>query len=121
MSIAALVLSILLAVAFVGTGVMKLVGRSQMVEGLGRLGVGPALVRTIGALEVIAVVGLLAGIAVAWLGVAAAIGLVLLMAGAIGYHVRAGDYTDRRFRAFALMPPFLLALAAVTAVLRAMS
>jgi hypothetical protein len=45
----------------------------------------------IGALELLAAVGLLAGLAVWPLGVAAGIGLVLLMIGAIVAHLRAGD------------------------------
>lgn len=121
MFIIAAILSVVLAVAFAGSGVTKATGRPQMVAGLGRLGVSPGLTRTIGGLELAAVAGLLIGLAVAWLGVAAALGLALLMAGAISYHLRAGDYRDPRWRGPALMPPALLLLAAATAVLRALA
>lgn len=49
------------------------------------------LYRTIGSLELAAVTGLLAGLVVLPLGIAAAAGLTLLMIGAIIYHLRAGD------------------------------
>lgn len=49
------------------------------------------LFRTIGSLELTAVAGLLAGLVVLPLGIAAAAGLILLMVGAIIYHLRAGD------------------------------
>jgi hypothetical protein len=56
---------------------------------------------------------LLARFAIAPLGVAAAIGLALLMAGAIGFRVRVRDAA-----AFLIGDGLLLALAATTAALR---
>jgi hypothetical protein len=55
------------------------------------LPVGLPLYRAIGALELLAAAGLLAGLVFVPLGIAAAAGLVLLMLAAIVYHVRAGD------------------------------
>lgn len=118
MHTAANVLSVLLAISFLGSGGMKLLGQAKMMEGLSKLGVSRNFGRFIGALELAATAGLLIGLVIGWLGAAAAIGLVLLMAGAIVYHVRAGDYSDPKLRGPALMPVFLLVLSAVTATLR---
>lgn len=94
-----------------GTG--KLLGAKQLVEGLNRLGVGAQLRQTIGVLEILGAAGLIVGLWLEALGVAAAAGLALLMAGAIVYHVRANE------RGKELAPPAaLLAVSVVTAVLR---
>ncbi len=58
---------------------------------LERLRLSPALYRMTGALEVLAALGLVAGLVVLPLGIAAAAGLTVLMLGAIAYHLRAGD------------------------------
>jgi len=118
MHTAANVLSLLLAISYLGSGSMKVLGQAKIIEGLNKLGVSRSLSRVIGGLELAAALGLLLGLVVGWLGAAAAIGLVLLMAGAIVYHIRAGDYADPKLRGPALMPVFLLLLSAVTAVLR---
>jgi hypothetical protein len=118
MFVVAVVLSCLLAVAFLGTGVMKVTGQAQIVEGLAHLGVSSGLTRLIGTLEVAGAAGMLVGLAVGWLGVAAAAGLFLLMVGAVGYHVRAGDYKDPKYRGGAIMPIVLIVLSAVTGIFR---
>lgn len=112
------ILAVLLALAFAGSGTPKVIARPEIIEGLGRLGVSPGLARVIGVLELAGSAGTLIGLVIAWLGVAAATGLALLMAGAITYHIRAGDYRDPNRRGPALMPPTLLLLAIATAVLR---
>ncbi|MFN0091455.1 MAG: DoxX family protein [Acidimicrobiales bacterium] len=91
MFIAALVLSILLAVAFIGAGGSKLANASQSVAQRDTLGVSAARWRAIGALEIAGAAGLLLGLGVAPLGAAAGIGLAALMAGAVVTHVRAKD------------------------------
>ncbi|MDM4723043.1 DoxX family protein [Micromonospora sp. WMMA1363] len=78
--------SILLAVA-----VPKLTGQVQMRERMAHLGVSPGRTRMIGGLEIAAVGGLLLGLLWPPIGVAAAIGVVLLMIGAAVYHARAKD------------------------------
>ncbi len=118
METAANVLSILLAISYLGSGGMKVLGQAKIIEGLDKLGVSRNLSRVIGALELAAAAGLLLGLVIGWLGAAAAIGLVLLMAGAIVFHIRAGDYADPKLRGPALMPVFLLLLSAATAALR---
>jgi uncharacterized membrane protein YphA (DoxX/SURF4 family) len=110
--IATAVLSVLLAVAFLGAGSIKLVGSKQSLQTRDQVHVGARLWRLIGALEVAAAVGLAVGLAVPALGIAAAVGLSLLMAGAIGAHARAEDLRH------AAPAALLFMLVVVTAVLR---
>jgi uncharacterized membrane protein YphA (DoxX/SURF4 family) len=90
MFITTLMLSTLLALVYAMSGSMKLAGQAQSVQIRDHLGVQPTLWRTIGLLEVAAAAALLAGLALAPLGAAAAVGLALLMIGA-GIHHRAHD------------------------------
>lgn len=116
MDIALWIVGGLVALAFLGAGVAKLTGAEQMVENLdGHLGISAGLRTTIGALEVAAGLAIALALFAAsweWLGIAAAVGLVLLMVGAVTYHLRAGDPPQ------GWAPPATLGvLAAVTAVL----
>jgi uncharacterized membrane protein YphA (DoxX/SURF4 family) len=115
MSIAIIVLSALLAVAFLGSGALKLVGAKQSLQMRDQLNVGAQLWRLVGALEVAGALGLAAGFVVPTLGIAAALGLALLMVGGIVTHVRAQDLRNAGPAAL------LLVLAVATAVLRVTS
>jgi len=92
--IATIVLSVLLAAAFLGSGAAKLAGAKQSIAIRDRLGVAAGLWRAVGILEVAAAAGLAAGLAVPVLGIAAAVGLVLLLIGAIATHARAHDLSN---------------------------
>jgi hypothetical protein len=89
--IAKVVVTALLAALFGFAGVIKLAGVRHSLAIRDHLGVKPVQWRLIGALELAGVVGALAGLAWAPIGVAAAIGLALLILGAIVFHVRASD------------------------------
>ena len=112
MNLTAVLLSALLAIAFLGSGVVKLAGVKQSLQIRDQLGVGAALWRIIGTLEVAGAAGLAIGQAFPIVGIAAAAALALLMVGAIVAHARAGD---QRHSAPAAV---FLALAIATAVLR---
>lgn len=103
-------LSIGLAALFVITGSAKLVRAPWTLAAARRLGYSVNAFRVIGALEMAAVVGLLAGLLWAPLGIAAAVGLVALLVGAVVAHRRAGDPVR------AAVPPAWLALASAAAV-----
>jgi uncharacterized membrane protein YphA (DoxX/SURF4 family) len=115
MGIALWIVQVLLAVAFLGAGATKL---SQPKEKLAKdmawvEDFSQPTVRLIGALEVVGAIGLvlpaLTGI-LPWLTPLAALGLVLLMAGAVYTHLR-------REEGSAVVPPaVLLLLAALVAV-----
>ena len=115
MSIAIIVLSALLAVAFLGSGALKLAGTKQSLQMRDQLHVGAQQWRLVGALEVAGAVGLAAGFVVPVLGIAAAVGLALLMAGGIVTHARAQDLRN------AGPATLLLLLAVATVVLRVAS
>ncbi|MBO0869387.1 MAG: DoxX family protein [Micromonosporaceae bacterium] len=116
MFIVTIVLSGLLAIVFVGTGVRKVPGGSAIAAEANHLGFSPRAYQVIGVLELAAVAGLLIGLAWAPLGIAAAAGLVLLMAGAAVAHRRAGDPIPR-----IAAPAALCVIAAATVVLRSLS
>jgi uncharacterized membrane protein YphA (DoxX/SURF4 family) len=109
MHIATIVLSVLLAVAFLGSGGLKVVGAKQSLTMRDQLRVGAQLWRVVGALEVAGGLGLVVGLVVPLLGIAAAVGLALLMVGGIGAHARAQDLRNAGPAAL------LLVLAVVTA------
>jgi uncharacterized membrane protein YphA (DoxX/SURF4 family) len=97
MGIALWVVQVLLAVAFLGAGALKL---SQSKEKLAKNmawveDFSPETVRLIGTLEVLGAIGVvlptLTGI-LPWLTPLAALGLVLTMVGAIFTHLRRGEY-----------------------------
>jgi uncharacterized membrane protein YphA (DoxX/SURF4 family) len=89
--IAAVILSLVLAAAMLGSGVMKLVGAAPMRANMASVHVTPSQMRVLGVLEVLATIGLLAGLWIPALGIAAAIGSIVYFVGAIVAHVRAHD------------------------------
>src|SRR5258705_9632998 len=115
MSIAIIVLSALLAIAFLSSGGLKLVGAKQSLQMRDQLHVGAKLWRVVGALEVAGALGLAAGLVVPVLGLAAAVGLALLMVGGIAAHARAQDIRNAGPAAL------LLVLAVATVVVRVAS
>jgi hypothetical protein len=89
--IAEVIVTALLAALFGFAGLIKLLGVRQSLAARDHLEVQPGLWRVIGLLELAGVAGVLAGLAWAPIGVAAAIGLALLTLGAIVFHGRASD------------------------------
>lgn len=102
MFVVTIVLVVLLALAYASSGGMKVAGVTSALEGADHLRVSRGLYRGIGGLELLGVIGLLIGLAVWPLGVAAGVGLVLLMIGAIITHRRVGDGIDKFGPALAL-------------------
>jgi hypothetical protein len=90
MTIAAHALSILYAAFLAYSGVGKLRRDAVQVANLERVGVTRGLA-VLATLELVASVGLVAGLAVWQLGAAAGAGAALYFTGAIVTHVRAGD------------------------------
>lgn len=116
MNILTAILSGLLAAAMAMTAVRKAKPDEASITLRDRLGVPPAVWAAVGVPEALAAVGLLAGLVWAPVGLAAAIGVVLIMAVAIALHLRA------RFLGAALAPPTgVLAFAAVVATLWALA
>jgi hypothetical protein len=106
------VLSVLLAVGCLIPGVAKVVGHPKMQAAAGHFGIPFGLYRLIGTAEVAAAAGVLAGLVWAPLGVAAASGMVLLLAGALLAHSRARDGFKQTTLAFVVLGVSLAYLAA---------
>jgi hypothetical protein len=85
------VLAAVLVVAFALLGSAKLAAVPAMRARAEHVGFGVDAYRRIGALEVLAVMGILVVAAVPVIGVLAATGLVLLLGGAVITHLRHGD------------------------------
>ena len=105
-----IVLSVGLAVVFLGSGGAKLAGAKQSLQIRDNLRVGARLWSLIGVLEVAGAVGLVVGLAVSPIGCAAAAGVSLLMIGGIAAHARADDFRHAT-------PAVLLAILSVILVL----
>jgi hypothetical protein len=110
MIIATVIASVLVALVAAASGIPKIVGAAQTVEEARRLGVPRTGYTIIGSLELAAAVALLAGLAVAPLGIAAAAGLVLMMTGAVASHARVSDPFA------AMVPAFIVGVASATAL-----
>ncbi|MFE2578707.1 DoxX family protein [Streptomyces sp. NPDC059378] len=95
MSTPTIVLAVLLAAIFLLLGAAKLAAVPAMREAAAHVGMTTTHYRLLGALEVAAAAGLLAGLRITALGAAAAAGLILLMAGAVVIHLRSGDPAAR--------------------------
>ncbi|MET7455513.1 DoxX family protein [Streptomyces sp. NPDC005574] len=116
MFIAAAVLSVLLAAVGLAAGLPKALLKGSVPDRLrGPGGLSAGLVRFIGLAELVAAAGLLTGLFVQPVGVAAAAGFGLLLVGAVAFHARAGDYADPRTRGGAMAPGVLAVVAAATA------
>ncbi|MBL7501915.1 DoxX family protein [Frankia sp. CNm7] len=116
MFIVTAVLSGLLAAAMAQSAVKKINPDKDSLVLRDRLGVPPRVWTAVGVPEALAAVGLVAGLWWAPLGVAAAVGVALVMAGAVAFHLRA-----RLFGA-ALAPPIGIgAVAIAAAILRALT
>lgn len=113
MFIATAVLCGVLSLFYAIGGAGKLLSASQQVKTAEHLNIPWPRFRLIGIAELSASGGLLTGLAITPLGVAAAGGLVLLMAGALAFRLRAHDKP-----VFLLGDTMFLLLAAATGVLR---
>ena len=108
MFVATVVVSAILALAAFGSGVGKLSKQPKLVENMTKLGVPNSWLPLLAAAEIAGAVGLIVGLKVAPLGIAAGIGLIAYFAGAVLTHVKAKD------REFA--PALVLGLVSVAAV-----
>ena len=108
MFVVTVVVSVLLSLALVGSAAGKLTKNPKIVEQLTGLGVPAARLPVLAVLELAGAAGLLVGLGVPALGVAAAIGVILYFVGAVVTHVRAHDKM--------IAPPVVLGLVAVAAM-----
>src|SRR5258708_33840452 len=91
MSTATVLVSVVLALLFLATAAGKLTGQRASVASRDHLAIAPVRWQQIGLLEVAGAAGLLIGLTLRPLGIAAAAGLGSLSLGAMATHLRAGD------------------------------
>ncbi|CCQ15007.1 putative integral membrane protein [Rhodococcus sp. AW25M09] len=91
MFILTLIISVLLAVALTFSAVGKLTRNDSVIPMLEQVGVPPDKIPWLAYLEILGAVGLLVGLAVWPIGVAAAVGVVLYFVGAVAAHLRVKD------------------------------
>ncbi|WP_229074520.1 DoxX family protein [Actinoplanes sp. DH11] len=94
MFIAIVVLSVLLALVFAAVGIAKITGNERQLKEGGRLGFSARSYRIIGGLDLAGAAGVLIGLFWAPLGLAAAAGLLLMMAGAVVFQARGKQTTQ---------------------------
>lgn len=85
------VLVVLVAVTFLFSGAVKILGVPQSLAVRDHLGVSPGLWRAIGVLEWLGVAGLVVGTRIPTIGTLALIGLAFLMVGAMTARLRVRD------------------------------
>lgn len=110
MIIAATIVSAMLALTLLASGVMKVRRAPAVVANLAPLGVPEAAIPRLGTLEIAATLGLLAGLLWWPLGAAAAIGATIYFAGAIATHLRVRDNAIAPAAALMLVSAAALAL-----------
>ncbi len=115
MFIATAVVAVLLALALVGSAVGKLTRQPKVVEGITGVGVPVERLPALAALELLGAVGLIVGLWIPAIGVAAGVGVVLYFLGAVIAHVRVGDTAGIG------APVVLLLVALASIVLRVLS
>ncbi|MFM8240616.1 MAG: DoxX family protein [Actinomycetota bacterium] len=115
MGIALIVLAALLGVAAAGSGIQKLRRDATVVSAMHAVGVRDPQIPILAILELLGAAGLIVGIWVPFLGMAAAIGLALYFLGAVIAHIRAKSSAKETAPAFIIM---LIAIA--TAILEVM-
>lgn len=108
MFIAYAIVAIVLSLALLGSAAGKLTKNPKATEALAAVGVPEARWPVLAGLEVAGAIGLIIGLWVPALGVAAGIGVVLYFIGAVVAHLRADDSN--------LGPALALGLVAVAAV-----
>ncbi|MER5707628.1 DoxX family protein [Streptomyces sp. NPDC002122] len=102
------IVAALLAFALSASAFLTFTRNPQITGNMTKLGVPDSWLPWLATAKAAGAIGLLAGLAVAPLGVAAAIGVTLYFAGAVITHLRAKDYE--------LAPALVLTLIAVTAL-----
>ena len=81
----------LTALLFLSASLLKLTDQPQAREGQAKFGISAAAYKRIGILELLGVIGVLVGLAVPVIGVAAGVGLTAVAVGALVNHLRVND------------------------------
>lgn len=110
MSTLSTILAAVLGVVFAGAGAAKLAGRASVAANFERWGYHPAVLTATGAVELLAAVLLLVGIAVTPLAITGVLLVLFVMTGALLTHAKAKD------PAASWLPPVVLLVLAIALV-----
>ena len=88
-----LAVTLLAAAANIFSATLDFIRYKQILINMAKVGVSDSWITTFGALKAAGALGLLVGIGVPLIGIAAASGLVLFFIGAVVTHLRAHDYS----------------------------
>jgi len=105
-----LIVTILAAAANIFSATCDFVRYEKVSIAMAKAGVPDSWMTTLGILKAVGALGLLVGICVPVIGVAAALGLILFFVGAIITHLRGRDYSLGPAMAFLLLAVAALAL-----------
>jgi len=103
MQILAMVLQVLLGLAFLGAGGSKLAGSKEAVNDFERFGYPRWFMYVTGVVEITGAMGMLAGIFVPVVGILASLWLAAVMLGALFTHLRLKDPASKMVPALVLM------------------
>jgi hypothetical protein len=92
MFIAYAIVAVLLSLLLLMSAGAKLTRNPKVVEGMTVVGVPPGMLTFLAGAEIAGAVGLIVGLWIAPLGIAAAIGVVLYFVGAVLAHLRKSDF-----------------------------
>ena len=81
----------LTALLFLSASLLKLTDQPQAREGQAKFGISAATYKRIGILELLGVIGVVIGLAVPAIGIAAGVGLTIVAVGALVNHLRVND------------------------------
>lgn len=109
-----LVVSITLAIIVLASAAAKLTRSPRVMDTLVKVGVKPSQVWLLAACEIAGGIGLLIGVWLPVIGIAAAVGIVLYFLGAVVAHLRVGDRRSPE-------APVILVIAIAALVLRALT
>ncbi|WP_028642204.1 DoxX family protein [Nocardioides sp. URHA0020] len=115
MNTAAIIVSLVLALAMLLSGVFKLMRAPHIMKFAESVHLTPPQLTVLGTLQLAGALGLVAGLWYAQLAIAAAVGLVLYFAGAIITHIRVSDPNVQGAVAFATLSAATLGLLLATA------
>ncbi|MCJ0906143.1 DoxX family protein [Rhodococcus sp. ARC_M6] len=114
MFIAYVVIAAILTATLAGSAYLDLTREEKLVASLTGLGVPEDRIPQLGLIKLAGIIGLLVGLWIPAIGIAAAIGLTLYFVGAVVAHLKAGDHQ--------IAPPAMLGLLSAAAlVLRIVS
>lgn len=85
------IVTVLTAVINVSSGIAHSLRFRPVREGMATIGIPASWMTPLGLCKITGAIGLIVGLFVWWIGLAAAIGLVLFFIGAIAAHLRVGD------------------------------